>query len=416
VFRVTELKQQKIAKLTRQLLCEAARSRRWLRARSLASFTGLCQAVHLAVPPARFFLRSIHECLATRGSWNGKVRMTRQALRDMEWWLTLPTQHNQQHIWRPPETAVLHCDASDYAWGGVLNSRKEARGFFSREQQQKHITLKELQAVRFTVQSFVHHLAGRRVLLWEDNRAVMHVLTNLTSKSPELMRELRKLWWILDVHDIRFRVKYIRSAANTWADRLSRLYDNQDWKLNPALFNWADRRWGPHTIDRFGTYLNRQTPRYNSQWHDPLTEGVDALSLEDEHWQAENNWINPPWDLLDEVVQKLRQSGSTATVITPCWEGAAWHQQLQELATEIFTLEPHRDLFFPGRHGSCAGIGPPGWGVSVFRLEGHQGGSTAQCSNGNTTQRRSKAQTSGRQLLWQSTAELEAVANDATPW
>jgi hypothetical protein len=50
------------------------------------------------------------------------------------------------------------------------------------------------------------------------------------------MRELRKLWWIMDIHDIALRAKYIRSAANVWADRLSRERDATDWMFNPALF------------------------------------------------------------------------------------------------------------------------------------------------------------------------------------
>lgn len=59
-----------------------------------------------------------------------------------------------------------------------------------------HITLKELKAVRLKVETFLSQLRGRRVLLWEDNMAVKHILTNLTTKSPEMMRELRKLWYL----------------------------------------------------------------------------------------------------------------------------------------------------------------------------------------------------------------------------
>jgi hypothetical protein len=42
------------------------------------------------------------------------------------------------------------------------------------------------------------------------------------------MSELRKLFLLTDEHDISIRTKYICSAANVWADRLSRETDNAD--------------------------------------------------------------------------------------------------------------------------------------------------------------------------------------------
>ena len=41
---------------------------------------------------------------------------------------------------------------------------------------------------------------GRRLLLYEDNQAVVAILTNLTTRSPLLMAELRALIELLDGH------------------------------------------------------------------------------------------------------------------------------------------------------------------------------------------------------------------------
>ena len=35
--------------------------------------------------------------------------------------------------------------------------------------------------------------------------------------------------------------------------RLSRELDTSDWQLNPRLFRYLNKLWGPHTIDRFAT-------------------------------------------------------------------------------------------------------------------------------------------------------------------
>ena len=74
---------------------------------------------------------------------------------------------------------------------------------------------------------------------------------------------------------------------------------------------------GPHTIDRFASYANKQLPCYNAKWQDGTTEAVDILRLPNSKWRRERNWCNPPWELLDDRVVKLRNSGAEATVIAP---------------------------------------------------------------------------------------------------
>jgi hypothetical protein len=37
------------------------------------------------------------------------------------------------------------------------------------------------------------------VLLHEDNQAVVAVITTMTTRSPQMMEELRKLWHLLDL-------------------------------------------------------------------------------------------------------------------------------------------------------------------------------------------------------------------------
>eukprot|EP00873_Tetraselmis_striata_P044799 jgi/Tetstr1/465063/TSEL_009791.t1 len=100
-----------------------------------------------------------------------------------------------------------------------------------------HITYKELKAARYAVLTFLAELRGRRVLLHKDNMGVVHVLANLTSRSPLLMTELQKLWFILDSNGISIRARYIKTTANIWADRLSREIDHDDWAFNLRHFN-----------------------------------------------------------------------------------------------------------------------------------------------------------------------------------
>eukprot|EP00854_Cymbomonas_tetramitiformis_P013110 gene13110-biopygen13502 len=47
-----------------------------------------------------------------------------------------------------------------------------------------------------------------------------------------------------------------------------------------------------------------------------------AARVDLEWWASlpgENNWVNPPWALLDEVAHKVREEGAAATVVAPYW-------------------------------------------------------------------------------------------------
>ncbi|KAK3246580.1 hypothetical protein CYMTET_43889 [Cymbomonas tetramitiformis] len=256
---------------------------------------------------------------------------------------------------RSPTRAKVHTDASLFAWGGVLNLKHAARGFWSDELRHLHITHLELEAVYKTVQSFLRELTGKVVRLYCDNQAVVAMLSHFTSRNPELMRRMRRLWILLDLNDIELQARYIRSEASEWADRLSRDRDLDDWRLNRRWFQWAEREWHQHTVDRFASEFSAQLPRYYAQWHDPGCEGVDSFLAFS--WLGEVNWVNPPWSLLDEVAHKLREEKCAATVVAPYWPGQMWFQQLEAMADEVVILPRGRDLFTPSRLGGSELLG-----------------------------------------------------------
>eukprot|EP00873_Tetraselmis_striata_P012481 jgi/Tetstr1/432745/TSEL_022111.t1 len=146
-FRAPAAKLRRLSNLARDLLCIAARRRRHAPAKLLASLAGQGQFLYLAMPPARFYLREAHTVLGRCSSPSGKVVLTRQLIRDLEWWRDVPTRHNGAPILRPVETAYLHTDSSQYGWGAVLCETTEARGYWYEEDRRRHITYKELKAL-----------------------------------------------------------------------------------------------------------------------------------------------------------------------------------------------------------------------------------------------------------------------------
>jgi hypothetical protein len=242
-----------------------------------------------------------------------------------------------------------------------------ASGFWTRDEVPWHITRKELVAVRLSVQHFLPQLAGRRVLLREDNMAVVHILTSLVSRSPVLMEELRRLWYVLDAADIELRPLYIRSAENVIADWASRLAFSGDYMLRPSAAARLQAEWGACTVDAFSSPATALLPRY---WTPGSIEGASGTDAFAQPWDGERLWAHPPPSLLPLVAQMLRQmlrqTGAQAIVCAPHWPGTAWFAELLELSSEHVTLPP-------GALQPIAGDAPArlhAWPVTAFHVPG----------------------------------------------
>jgi hypothetical protein len=102
------------------------------------------------------------------------------------------------------------------------------------------------------------------------------------------------------------------SHPNVLADRLSRLRDHDDWKLNPRIFREASAKWGVPQVNRFAIANNAQCERFNSRWGDPQSEARDAFT---QVWRGTHGWLNPPWGCIGRVLlAKVRCEGGRGGV------------------------------------------------------------------------------------------------------
>ena len=113
---------------------------------------------------------------------------------------------------------------------------------------------------------------------------------------------------------------------NKEADALTRVFDKDDWKLNPRLFQMAQDLWGPHDIDRFAGQNNNLLPVFNSLRHCPGSAGVNALNQT--NWGNRNNWCNPPFPLIPDLLAVLKEQVAEATVVVPIWPSRPWWPSL----------------------------------------------------------------------------------------
>ena len=97
-IRVTPQRVGKIRRLAKAMVCKAHRQRRLVTARELAGFIGLVQSCYLAIPVAQLFCRELNFDLSKKSSWTGNVRLSRQSLRDLDWWTQMPMKWNGRPI------------------------------------------------------------------------------------------------------------------------------------------------------------------------------------------------------------------------------------------------------------------------------------------------------------------------------
>ena len=186
------------------------------------------------------------------------------------------------------------------------------------------------------------------------------------------MAQVRKLWWLLDMLDVTLHPRYIRSAANVWADSLSRLPPRDEWWVSRWVFTRLDKAWGPHTVDRFSSACNAQVPRFNGAWGEEAAEGVDAFAQPASHWCQEINWCVPPVGLLPQLVQFLRVSGAAATVVAPDWPAQSWAQELRELASEVVVIPAREGPLLAAQAPVSERTGPGQWSVTCYRIPARQ--------------------------------------------
>ena len=206
-----------------------------------------------------------------------------------------------------------------------------ARGFFNHVA--AHINVRELEAVGRAVRAFFQDrdpCMWRRIRLCVDNQVALHLLTNFSTRSLHLMPQLRAIFYALDSRRLLLQPEYIRSVDNFIPDRLSRMSNNEDYRLSRQAFDKIQRCFGRRTVDRFATFANRQLERFNSLTADIASEGIDAFAQD---WSGERNWANPPWSLLPRLVAFLRARPRVeAVVLAPEWPQALWFRPLAALA------------------------------------------------------------------------------------
>lgn len=296
-----------------------------IKARTLARIIGQCVATTKAVLPGKLKLRAAYRLLKTKTNWESTIQWSDAARQDFEWWISALQTWNGSTILHPSIEAQLITDASKVGWGALLNDKK-AQGFWDKSIGHSHSNIREMWAVFMGLVSFRKELTGKTIQIRSDNITTVAYLNKMGGSRKELNDIATAIWAEAINNQVSIVCSHIAGKDNCGADYLSRLNDKYEWKLHPGLFRYLDEMWGPHTIDRFASVLTTQLPKFNSRYHNPLASGIDALAQQD--WESHNNYVNPPFRLLPQVLDVIRTQNAEATIIAPAWKAQPWYQKL----------------------------------------------------------------------------------------
>lgn len=325
-LKVNSTRVAKVTKDIRRCLSETGVS-----VRRIARVAGQCISMIKAVLPGKLLLQCIYKFIAHRVSWDDKVLLPYGVINELRWWADALQTWNGAPLRVRTVDCQISTDASGTGWGACLGEAK-ASGLWTTWVSHMPSNFRELLAVAQAIKSFGPRLQHLCVQVLTDNITTVACINKLYSPSSQMGQLAQSVWVEANKWNIELRAKYLAGKLNTEADALSRITSPYEWKLNPRVFNKLDRRWGPHTIDRCASLMTTQLPSYNSLFHDPHTKGVDCLAQQD--WALHNNYVNPPFWLIPQILSVIQAQQAEATIIAPMWPAQPWFQTLVDLVVD----------------------------------------------------------------------------------
>jgi hypothetical protein len=353
-YFVCPRKIKKMRAMARSLFDQARIGRRWVSREKLRTFAGTCVSLTLAMPYARLFTRAIYDDLGSgRGhaptngtaARNGaRVRLSHQSHSDLRTLKRLTSDNKEGRPMQPvvPDR-IMHSDAAEVGYGGTLDfdgrpgysGLWESQGVWRWRDRAQNITVRELRAVRMLLQGMLgqkSQVAGMKLLrLCVDNTGVVAVTNAFVPASREMMRELRRLKKVLDSSGIRLATEWIPSAANKFADALSRRFPIGDVRIRETLKrSFADGLQVPLSHFPYRTTLGEHPVYARQRAYEELASTWSPLEV---------RMLCPPVDLLAPIVRKIRRTRAPTILLMPEWPVQPWHIAAMHLANRSLLLE-----------------------------------------------------------------------------
>ena len=319
--------------------------------RTLASLIGSMVAVKRAVLPAPLHYRALQRLLvASQVDWDKLVWINQDCVNDLNWWLQTVKNWISTSIIIPEPSVTLVSDASEQGWGAHCGAH-QTRGVWSADQKKLHINVLEILAIHLGMLDLLGHVRNACILIKSDSTNACSYIRKMGGlKNWEMVQISTQIWELALSNKNFLVVQHIQGKKNVQADFLSRVKDRSDFQLNTEVFQKIDMLRGPLILDLFATKWNRQTQEFVSWLPIKEAKATDALKFV---WPKQGNYAFPPFGLIPKVIAKIRNSLSTAVLITPNWKTNSWYGQLMQMSIAKPILLPKVTNLLTNRTGDC---------------------------------------------------------------
>ena len=269
-----------------------------------------------------------------------------KALRELLQRCWTAMQEPMPRVYSPTSDADyrLRTDASDIGWGaqlcalknGVWSEIATCSQHWTRDQQRLHITHREALASALAVDLVLDRISpGSRLEVQSDAMSTA-IAWNKGSKVPAINLPISAQRLALAAKKVCVFSSFLPGHLNKRADWLSRNIDALNYRLHPRVFHKVCKLFNfKPEVDLFASSLNAQLPAYCSWRADRKSLG-NAWALT---WDRPA-WANPPWQLIQRVLNKVVRDHSTLLVCLPVWRSAPWWGLLTQLqASPLYVLQ-----------------------------------------------------------------------------
>lgn len=277
------------------------------------------------------------------GNYNSFMKLTASIKQDIQWWVdNLQTSFRKVSHENP--SLVLHTDASLKGYGACIKEQNaETSGVWSVHEQNLHINVLELKACHLALLALCHARSNIHIRIYTDNTTCCAYINKFGGKCRDLNKISREIWrWCLD-RNIHLSAAHVAGIANTEADRLSRLFnDDLEWSLHTSVFKKILSVFGHLDIDMFASRLNNKLDCYVSRLPEPFAWAIDAFSLD---WSEKLLYMFPPFSLISRILQKILQDKAEVVLVAPIWTTQGWWAQLLHmLSHQSYILPPAQQI------------------------------------------------------------------------
>ena len=359
-----EVPSEKVKKLQKDI--RRALKSPFIQSRVLARLAGICISVVRAVGPGKLMLRGVYRLLKSRNSWGDTLTLSSDAIKDLHWWLEELDFWNGLKINIAVPDIQITTDASPYGYGAVCGEF-EASGFWTVKAAAKCQNYREMMAILVAIVTFKDIIRNKSVQILTDNFSALTYINCGGGPSAQLTKLAKAIFFRTVQLNASLTASFLAGRRNNHADWLSRQNPAYEWELDTQMIKIIDDMWGPHQVDRFASSVNHQLPVFNSRFWEPGTAGVDALA---QGWTEWNNFVNPPFRMLDAVIEKIHRSKAEATVIAPFWPNQMWFQRMRQMLIAHPLRIPVKTLTMKTVYPQAEVLKNPKWRIYAWRVSG----------------------------------------------